>query len=492
MSNSSYTKGFTRLDDASVATYEIIGASDQISIEQDKAASQQNSVTKYGESFQYGGYVVATHGLYNNLPQEVSGIIRGNAILPEILKKQVRILYGQGLYLYREEENQERKRYKVPVTSSYPGVLNWLSSWKKNGLKQSAEEYIKSVIFEYYYMEGYYDKFIFNKSRRINGSMPVRGLESMSGIHMRLAKRGTLSTTDWLKDGDCNVALYGRWDYPFRFESTEYPRFDEANPLRYGTAINYVADKGFDDQIYSVPTYYYGLKEWIRGSNLNPKYINSYLKNSLNAKIHVLIPNAWIESKEKALMDICEMNKDREQAGEELITGYDGLEGLGTTFHYGFVQQLIDVKIKQATSVLSGEGENQGKLFVSRRFSTENGIEEWEFKEIPTKFKEFIESITEYEKQAQREIVTGKGLDPAISNVSNEGIFNNSGSQVYYNYLIYLDSLRFAEDYVCKDINIAARMNFPQLGRDNVKIGLYQNKPERQSEVGPQDRMENI
>ena len=485
--------GFVRLDDTQVATFEIIQAADQVSIEQDKAAFQQNAVIKYGESFRYSDYTVASHGLYNNLPSEVSGIVRGNAFLPEILKKQVRMLYGQGLYLYREDESDtDRKRFKVPVSKNYPAVWEWLGSWKKNGIRQSVQEYIKSVIFEYYYMEGYYDKWIFNRSRRLGGPMPVRGLESLSGVLSRLAMRGHLQTTDWLKDEDCDAVLYGRWDYPYHFESVDYSRFDEANPLRNPVAVNYIADKGFDDQIYSVPTYYYGLKEWIRGSNLNPKYINSYLKNSLNAKIHVIIPNSWIESKEAVLRDICEQNKERDQRGQELITEYDGVTEIGTEFHYGMVQQLIDEKIRQASSVLTGEGENQGKFFVSRSFKVDAGIEEWQFKEIPTKYKEFIESIIDFDKQATRIILAGKGLDPSISNVSNEGIFNNSGSQVYYNYLVYLDSLHFAEDYVCKDLNLALRLNFPQLEADGVKIGLYQNKPERQAEVEPNNRMQNL
>lgn len=489
MSNINKT-GAVRLSDNKVATFEIVQAADQVTIDEDKAAFQQKAVVKYGESFHYSDYTVAAHGEYNNLPKEVSKLIRGNAFLPEILKKQVRMLYGQGPYLYREEENDENKRYKVPVSEEYPEVWNWLSSWKKNGLRQSFDEYIKSVIFEYYYMEGYYDKWIFNRSRRTSGPYPVRGLESLSGIYARLAKRGHLKTTDWLKDEDCDVILWGRWDYPYRFESVEFSRFDEQNPLRYPVAINYVADKGFDDQIYSVPTYYYGLKEWIRGSNLNPKYVNSYLKNSLNAKLHVLIPDAWIKSKEEALKEICEINKDREQADEPLITEYDGLENIGTVFNYGMLQDLIDEKIRQATNVMTGEGENQGKLFISRKFLTENGIEEWEFKEIPTKYKEFIESIIDLDKQATRIILAGKGLDPSISNVSNEGIFNNSGSQVFYNYLVYLDSLRFAEDFVCKDVNNSLRIN--KLIPEGVKLGLYHNKPERQAEIEPQNRMENF
>ena len=110
---------------------------------------------------------------------------------------------------------------------------------------------------------------------------------------------------------------------------------------------------------------------------------------------------------------------------------------------------------------MSGEGENQGKAFWSRTFNTEHGTEGWDFVEIPTKYKEFVSSIIDFDKRALAVILAGKGLDPAISNVTNEGIFN-SGSEIYYNYLLFLQTQRYAEEFITRDVNIPVMDQFPQ------------------------------
>jgi len=154
------------------------------------------------------------------------------------------------------------------------------------------------------------------------------------------------------------------------------------------------------------------------------------------------------------------------------------------------VQKIVDLKLKSLTEVLTGAGENQGKTFISRKFKTENGVEEWEFKEIPVKYQEFIKSIIDYDKRVVEVILMGKGLDPSISNVSKDGIFQTSGSNAYYNYLIYMNSLPFAEEFICQDINTALQLNFPRLKFDHVYLGFFRNIPERQQELPPDDRLD--
>lgn len=87
-------------------------------------------------------------------------------------------------------------------------------------------------------------------------------------------------------------------------------------------------------------------------------------------------------------------------------------------------------------------------------------------------------------------ILEGKGVDPSISNVSKEGIFQGSGSNAYYNYIIYLNSLSYAEDYCTQDINRVLHINFPRLAQDGVKLGFFRNVPERQQDLKPEERIE--
>lgn len=52
-----------------------------------------------------------------------------------------------------------------------------------------------------------------------------------------------------------------------------------------------------------------GTRAYIKGSNETADYINSFLRNSLAAKIHIVIPNAWIESKRTQISKLCDENK---------------------------------------------------------------------------------------------------------------------------------------------------------------------------------------
>lgn len=467
-------------------TFEILAGTDQASVDEDK--KDYKPLAFVGEHFQYQNFTIAAHGPDNQLPALAISFIKNNPFLPEILKKQVRIAYGQGPGLYVDDETEENKRERKWVTAKYPQVLNWLDAWSRYPDMDPAEVYFKRALFEYFYMEGNYNQHLTNRSRRTGGALPFRGLKALNGKKMRLAMTGILDPRQEITREDLTHAIYGRWEMPWSYESRIYPLFDRSNPLKFANAINYVADLGFDEDIYAVPTSFYGLKQWIGGQNLNPKYINSYLKNSLNAKVHIKIPGAWIDLKTKTLMDICAKNKDLEQDAKPLIEKYDGID-VGTRFTYDLVEKLIQAKLNAAIDVLSGEGENQGKAFWSRTFQTEHGIEAWEFEEIPTKYKEFITSIIDYDKRAMSVILAGKGLDPAISNVTNEGIFN-SGSEIYYNYLLYLQSQRYSEEFVTQDVNTQLWINFPELARERVKLGFYRFAPERQQNTSPQNRME--
>lgn len=481
-------RGIVDADGSAFMTYEILGQSTADELK-DFVSNMDKFV--YRDSFAYDDFTVAAYGEKNDLPEEMRNLIRNNPMLPEILKKQVRFMYGDGPFLYREEFNDDNRRERTHIPwNKYQKVKNWLESWKKNGLPDDYRTYLKKAIMEYYYTEGIFSGWHFNRSRRTNGRTPVRGLEYIPSTRARLAMEGFLGIDDRLEWSMLNRVIISYWDRLYRYKYNDYPLFDESNPLLYPRAVNYVKDVGFGEEIYSYPTFYYGLKEWIKGSNLNPKYINSYLKNSMNAKIHVLIPNQWIEQKEKRLKEIVDMNQQRDQDGKNLITEYDGLEDVGTTFDYSMIQKLIDVKLQKITQVLSGGGENQGKIFTSRKFQTEHGVEEWEFKEIPTKYKEFVTSIIEYDKRTVEMIVAGKGIDPSISNISKEGIFQSSGSNSYYNYLIYLNQLSYAEEFITEDINRALWINFPGLRREDIKLGFYRNVPQRQEELKPDERME--
>lgn len=480
--------GLVELGGKTVATYSIVAHQDHVNIDNDK--NFYANIAMVGDHFNFQGFTVASHGLDNNLPIEVKNYTRNNAILPEILKKQVRMMYGHGYGLYTVDFEKDPTK-RIWVDNKYPLVLAWLDSWDKDPELDPIQVYLKLVIQEYYTLEGYWNRWMMNKARRINGAygLPVRGLKYLNGAKCRLAKYGILELHKNIKDEDCDSVMVTDWTLRNQLDVDVWPRFDRSNPFKFESAVNYIRDRGFDEDIYANPTFYFGLKEWLKGSNLSPKYINSYLKNSLSAKIHVKIPHAWIDYIEETLKRVCNDNHQRQVDGKKLITEFEGVE-IGTEFSYEIIRQVINKKIVEATTVLSGSGENQGKTFWSRTFLTEHGLEGWEFVEIPSKYKEFVDSLLKFNMDSLKMILAGKGVDPAISNIGNEGVYN-SGAQVYYSYLVYLDTLGFAEEFILEDLNRALWINFPELQKARVKIGLKRFAPPRQQETAPNDRLDS-
>ena len=88
-------------------------------------------------------------------------------------------------------------------------------------------------------------------------------------------------------------------------------------------------------------------------------------------------------------------------------------------------------------------------------------------------------------------LLSAKGIDSSISNVSSEGIISKSGSDAYYNYMIYLTQQSIPEQVVCADVNYAIRLNFPEEYAQGIRIGFYRPAISRQEEIAPSQRMSN-
>ncbi len=129
-------------------------------------------------------------------------------------------------------------------------------------------------------------------------------------------------------------------------------------------------------------------------------------------------------------------------------------------------------------------------MFASFSFLGSKGEEvKWKIEQIDLKYKEYIESLISFDRRADEVLLSAKGIDPSISNVSKEGVISKSGSDAYYNYLLYLLQLPAPEKICCDAINMAVRANFPHLWRQGYMVGFYRPVPARQQEVSPDDRI---
>jgi hypothetical protein len=427
----------------------------------------------------------------NNLPMEIRELIKYHHTLPEVIEKQIRYLYGKGPYLYREEIRED-KVVRVPVIDAQ--ISTWLESWRVNGLRDSYKHYLLKVIREYYYTEGHWTQYRLSRGRNLNMGLPVVGLEHIKSQQARMATKNKKywSNRYQLDNEDFNYVILADWYMNWQTEYEVYHRFDETNPLAHDNAINYTKNDSFGEEIYSYPVWYYGLKEWIKGSNVNPKQLQSFFKNLLTAKYHVKIPGAWVTNERTLLNSIIEQNFELYADEKPFAISYKGLDLIDKTtseplrFSEHMITDRIKMELKKLTDMMTGE-ENAGKIFSSVKYNTEYGLEGWEIEEIPINISNFVDTLINYDKRAVEVILSGKGVDSSLSNVSKDGIISKSGSDLYYNYLIYLNNLAIPEEIVTYDINKAIALNFP--AKQGIKLGFLHEIPTRQQETTPSDRL---
>ncbi|MDU1892837.1 MAG: hypothetical protein E6767_19325 [Dysgonomonas sp.] len=419
------------------------------------------------------------HNLY---PQEVYTQVSENKLLSGVIEKQRKSIFGKGPRLYREIVS-ENKRMRIPIEDT--SIQDWLDSWEDNGFAHYWE-YLNCEIDDFYHVKTCVSQYHYNLSRRTNGRLPIAALTYVGSDEARLATKGAkLNRT--IKNDDCKYVIVGDW---MNITATDYEvfhRFDPRQPLRYPAAIAFNHDKTFTKWVYAINGWLKGLKEYIRASYLSPKYLNSYLKNALNAHIHVQIPGSWYEQHKSILQQICSDNLLRQDV--PLQEEYRGVklvadDGKPLPYYDSMMDDLIACELRRITDLMSGEGKNQGKLYATTKW----GEDGWKFEEFPGKFKDFFDTVLKYDEYADKVILAGKGVPASISNVDGSGIISKSGSEAYYNYLLYVMTLTLDEYFITKELNRAIRINFPHAKKEGIKIGFWIDIPAKLQETTESER----
>ena len=430
------------------------------------------------------GYQVCMRGVNNNLCDEVTTEIKQNRLLPRLYSKEIKMLYGNGpcAYMQTVEGGKMKREY-----TALPAWDEWLNSWQERGMESTAQEFAKTNIKNFYYFGDFFCKFRFARGKRL-GMMPVAGIEPLENKHCRLATTRQDIAYEQINYSDFHHIAVGRWSYGLGNYKI-YPKFalSEVDNYLYA-AVSHHREKSVDE-FYGVNETHQGARPYILGSNSTATYINSFLRNSLAAKIHIVIPNAWVVSKRSQLTKLCEENKLRKSKDKDLVK-YNGIE-IGTEYRESLLVEYMRLELRKIGDYLSG-AENQGKAYSSISFMDASGHEQqWKIETIDLKYKEYIDSLIAYDKRTEEALLSSVGLDASISAVSKDGVISKSGSDSYYNYLIYIMSLT-PEDEICAEpFNIALKLNFPELYKQGYRIGFYREVPQRQEDISPKDRLNN-
>lgn len=477
-------RGYSARRNVGVATFEIEGLEEREDVRNSQYKSIYSRYANENACLNISGYWVPMWGDGHNLyPQEVQTLISENKLLPGVIQKRIDFLYGKGPCLLKEEIING-KLVRTPIVDKK--IEAFLESWEERGF-QNYREYLKNLIADYYHVKTACTQYHFTKGRKIGKLDSVYALSYVGSDEARLAANGDYQNKR-IKQNDCQFVIVGDWVNIASRKFEVFNRFDPAAPLAHPSPIAFNSEKSMGKWVYAYNDWFLGLYDWIKASNLTPRYLNSYLKNALNAHVHVKIPQTWYMAQKTILQEICQHNLSSENK-QASYRNVKLLNDQGEPYEYSeaMMEDLISYELDKITSMLSGEGKNQGKLYAT----TKVGDEGWEFVEFPGKFKEYFESVISYDKRADQVTLASVGISSSITNVENDGVISKSGSDVYYNYIIYLNTLVFPEYFVCKEINRAIAMNFPYVKEQGIKLGFQIEIPAKQQEVSPDDRLIN-
>lgn len=443
-------------------------------------------------------YYIWPAGQDNLDPNICKTLIKGNRLLPSLIEKQITILYGTGPQLYISMVTPDGTIARQYIKNSK--IQSWLDSWRERGLPDTYETYLNKCTRSYYYSEGIFSKWHLANGLRagLRTVSPVVGLEHIDELRCRMATGRDIANKTDVEDRDFDLVMVGNWESSLiSNEFKIYKRINYTSPLSVNSTISYSKNPNYGESIYASNVFFEGIKEWIKGCNATPEYINSFLENALSARHHVIIPNAWLAQKESQLKEMCDINATLQAEGKPqsdwLKVKIAGKEiELGTTYTGNLLEELVQAEMTNLTNFLAGRGKNQGKVYATRSLVNGNGdIECWKIEEISQKYKEYIEALITYDKRADMVLLSAKGIDSSISNISSDGAISKSGSDTYYNYLVYLTQQALPESIICADLNYAIRLNFPDEYDSGIRIGFYRPTVQRQEDISPSDRISN-
>ncbi|TFD95532.1 hypothetical protein E2605_11845 [Dysgonomonas capnocytophagoides] len=435
------------------------------------------------------GYNIYARGANNMQCEEIEYDIKRNRLLPTLITKKVNMLYGRGLRGYRDEIGQDNKI--IRKWHDEPSVFSHLESWTKNGIELPYQDFALALIKRYYTFGDFFVKNRMSQGNIIRyiGRTPIAGMELIENKYCRLAARkGFDPYREVPTYKDFDTILFGNWHNGVSNFSI-YPRFNMSDVRNYKTAAIAHYRQDSVGEFYGRNETFEGTKTLLRLSNDLPEYLTSFLSNSLSAKVHLIIPDAWIASKRKQIQALCAENKKRKEDSKPLFTFSGKKIEIGSEYSESYLIEYIDYEIKQATKFLTGK-KNQGKTFTSYSFRTANKDEErWRFETLDLKYSEYITSLITVDKRADEVLLSAFGLDASISAISQPGVISKSGADSYYNYIIYMLSLQPDEQVCMKPFNDYLTANFPSLYDSGYRLGCYREMPSRQEEVSVNDRL---
>ena len=401
------------------------------------------------------GERVVPFGHDNRLPSKLRDVLDDNNLAPGVLERQLGLIFGQGLYLYRLNY---RDGEIVREWLQDRAVEEWLRSW-------DAVSYAKGALSDYLHLKGFFNACYLERGSRLGLAPRIARLEHIP------AKNARLEWVDSHDIRDVRHILVG--DFERACVGTgirKYPVYDRRNPGRYAACAAYNRTYSFGRDFYSVPQFWGTLRWIIRGSEI-PTIFKYVTDNGLNLAYHVHSPQAYWDAKREMLRRV-----HPEWAADDAKIETE-------------IGKMTGEFLRSLTAVLSGK-ENAGKFFHTVDVMDDDTGKPvtWHIDPIDQKIKDFVESQLKIGEASSSAITSGMGLHPALSNLIINGKLA-SGSELLYAFKLFLASdTEIPESTVLEPVNQAIAFNFP--GKD-LRVGFYHRAVHTEEATSAKDRIKN-
>lgn len=342
----------------------------------------------------------ALWGKKNLYPQTVIDENAGQETSAGALKFKIGAHYGKGLYFFRKQiENGTEKEIPLPI-ESLPDEI------KRFYFLNDLQNFSQGIISDYEWWEFFYVQYIPNVSR--NKIVRVNWLRTKDGRSaLRDEKTGKVP----------RYYFSGKWH---SVENEEDPAvkkvklFDINDPFKEANAVHKHQLLSIDRDYYPTASWQSNFR-WLQVAKSIPTWILSNIKNSVNIKYHVEIPEKYFidlypENNYPAGIDAC--LKARKEAEEELK--------------------------KKIDECLAGE-EHAQKIFYTKFAVDQNGqpLPGWKINELKNELKDGS-WLNAYDTSAAA-ICTAHSVDPSLSGLRMSKSLNvGSGSDTREKYNLHV------------------------------------------------------
>ncbi len=394
---------------------------------------------------------IIPYGDDNKLPTRIREILDSNNLAPGIIERQLGLIYGQGLYLYKEKfEDGEI----IQEWCYDKNIQEWLDSW-------DYKAYIRACLSDYLYMRSFFCSIHRTKGARIGKNSKIAYLQHIPITDARL---------EWVDSQDYkdikNIIIGNFESNNSEIRYTKLPVYSKADPCAYPISVKYNKSYSFARQFYSLPAFFSTLRWIIKGSEI-PAIFKYVTDNGLNLAYHVHSPDGYWNMKRELIRKVKPEISDEKLEKE--------------------IAELAKNFLQSLTKVLSGK-ENAGKFFHTVDITEGGETYTWKIEPIDQKIKDFVDSQLKISEASTSAITSGMGLHPALSNIMVNGKLA-SGSELLYAFKLFLlADIEIPSSIVLETINEAIAYNFPN---SDLKLGFYHTKLKTEEATSSKDRIKN-